>query len=199
MVRTAIRSMLEEGGLCKVVAEAADGVEAVSRARACDELDLVVMDVGMPRKTGPQATAEILLARPALRVIALTGFADQGSLGAMIAAGAWSYIGKSESAEELRRVVVSAMEGVHYFPPGAAAAMLGMIRAPSSLGGVALTAREFEVLRYTAAGRSVKETATAMRVEESTVRGYRKVLGRKIGVSGTAALRDFYFSHGNYE
>jgi DNA-binding NarL/FixJ family response regulator len=195
LIRTGIKHTVEAGGLCTVVGEASNGREAVQKAAALPDIDLVLMDVGMPEMGGPEATAEILKLRPGLKIIALTMFQDQGTLAAMIGAGVVSYVPKSESPEELRRAITDSMEGRHYFPPGASAAIMSLIRTPSEFGGVRLTKREFEALRLTAAGRTVKETAKAMNCQMSTARGYRKSLGRKTGERGSAALRDFYFRH----
>lgn len=192
MVRAAIRQAVTETGLCEVAGEAGDGAAAVRLALDLPPGGLVLMDLAMPVLDGCEATARILHTRPDLRIIAISMYADQLSLSAMIFAGACSYIPKTESAGALRHVIAEVMAGRASFPPGASAVLREMIRHPDNFGGVRMTRREFECLRLAAEGMSVKETATRMRVEESTVRGYRKSLGRKTGRPGARALRQFF-------
>jgi DNA-binding NarL/FixJ family response regulator len=191
----AIGAAVEKDGLCSVVGTADNGAAGVELAAQLPELDIVLMDVGMPIMSGPEATRLILAARPKCKVIALSMYMDQQSLVSMVLAGACSYVPKTESMESLASVISSAMAGQYHFPPGVSLAIVDLIRNPDSIGGVRLTARELECLRHSASGLSIKETADIMRVSPATVRGYRKIIGRKIGATGARALREFYFAN----
>src|SRR5256885_8380689 len=84
MVRYSIGAVVERMGVCRIVAEAGNGREAVHLATTIEELDLVLMDIAMPEMGGPEATTLIKRARPELKVIALTMFTDQNSIATMI-------------------------------------------------------------------------------------------------------------------
>jgi NarL family two-component system response regulator LiaR len=197
LIRFAVTTMVEHEDICRVVAQASNGREAVEQAMrlGAGGLDVILMDVQMPVMTGPEATAKIMEALPSVRIIGLSMFQDAPTLEDMIVAGARSYVEKTESREELRRVIERTMAGMVYFPPGASASLLRMLRTPGEFGGHRFAPREFETLRLAAAGFSVKETASAMKIGEATVRGYRKAIAAKTGYSGRRGLQLFYSSN----
>jgi DNA-binding NarL/FixJ family response regulator len=191
LLRFCARSVAEEDDLCIVIGEASNGEEAVEIGTRLAPR-VVLMDMSMPgRVTGTEAAAA-LAALPGVAVVALTMHNDPRSIAAMLEAGVRSFVPKSEPPEELRRAIAAAAAGRTYFPPSIAETVAHQLLHPRNFGGLDFAPRELDVLRLTAAGKSVKETATRMGIEETTVRGYRKTLGRKIGATGAVALSNFY-------
>jgi DNA-binding NarL/FixJ family response regulator len=166
----------------RVVATAADGFEAIDRARI-HRPDLVLMDVLMPRCGGLEATRAISHAQPDVRIVMLTTSDAEAHLFEAIAAGAFGYLIKSMRGEELIEALADVARGVPPFAPGLAACLLAEFARRSSataertpdvtshdqLGGI-LTTRELEVLRAVAAGHTYSETASLLGMSERTVR-----------------------------
>ena len=88
----------------EIVATAADGVEAVERARA-ERPDIVLMDLRMPRLEGAEATRQILASLPETRVLVLTTYADDEFLFPALQAGARGYLTKDATAEEIEHAI----------------------------------------------------------------------------------------------
>jgi DNA-binding NarL/FixJ family response regulator len=166
----------------QVVATAANGFEAIDRARI-HRPDIVLMDVLMPHCDGLEATRAISRAQPEIRIVMLTTSDVEGHLFDAIAAGAFGYLMKSMRGEELIEALADVARGVPPFAPGLAACLLEEFARRSSAPahgppGVAahdrpeetLTTRELEVLRSVAAGHTYRETASLLGMSERTVR-----------------------------
>lgn len=168
----------------EVVATAADGFEAIDRARI-HRPDVVLMDVRMPRCDGLEATRAIAAVSPAIRIVMLTTSDAEEHLYEAIASGAYGYLVKSMGGEDLVAALEQVAQGVPPFSPGLAACLLAEFarrsadrgkRAPASStgedgrGGPLFTPRELEVLRSVAAGHTYRETAALLAMSERTVR-----------------------------
>ena len=109
MVREGLKVLLSTYEDIEVVGEAANGLEALDRCRLVDP-DVVLMDVRMPVMDGPEATAEIGLIYPEIRVIALTSYIDQESVERALDAGAISYLLKDARPEALTQAIRDAVD-----------------------------------------------------------------------------------------
>jgi DNA-binding NarL/FixJ family response regulator len=166
----------------EVVATAANGIEAIDRARV-HRPDLILMDVRMPRSDGLEATRAIAAAHPEIRIVMLsTSDADEHLFDA-IASGAFGYLMKSMRGEDLVKALEQVAEGVPPFTQGLAACLLAEFARRSPARGEAtstetgddqlaarLTPRELDVLRAVAAGHTYRETGTILGMSERTVR-----------------------------
>ena len=145
--------------------------------------DLVLMDVRMPRCDGLEATRAIAAANPEIRIVMLTTSDAEEHLYEAIASGAYGYLVKSISGEELVAALDQVAQGVPPFSPGLAACLLAEFARRSEAGsahgpdgptgedgGTPFTDRELEVLRSVAAGHTYDETATLLSMSERTVR-----------------------------
>lgn len=166
-----------------VVGEAADGVEAVDRARSLRP-DVVLMDVRMPRLNGIDATRQLLAeAADPPRIVVITTFENDGYVTAALSAGASGFVLKRlpvpQIAEAVR--VVAAGEAV-LFP-----AALGRMVAARPLGSAealpqaALTGREEEVLRLMSTGLSNTEIAESLTVSLETIKTHVGNVLTKLG------------------
>jgi DNA-binding NarL/FixJ family response regulator len=181
VVRKALCSLLTTKYGLEVVGEAGDGVEAVDKA---DKLqpDVILMDLVMPRMNGLEAIIAIKEENPRARILVLTSFSDDAQLVAAIKAGAMGYVLKDASPDEL----IHTIRGVYMGKLSIPAEMMQAVLAESSDRAQEgdptneLTAREIDVLRQLALGRSNHEIAKALSVSTTTVRTHVSSILRKL-------------------
>ena len=198
LFREALAVLLGASAGLEVVGEAGNGEEAVARVAAAGP-DVVLMDLRMPVLDGVSATRRIRAEHPATQVIALTTFDDDADVFAALRAGAVGYLLKDVSSERLVEAVRAAARGESVLQPSVAAKVVARfaqlpdaeaVPPPQPLADP-LSAREHEVLRLLAEGRSNREIAAALFLAEGTVKNHvTSVLG-KLGVRDRtqAALR----------
>jgi DNA-binding NarL/FixJ family response regulator len=175
-----------------VVAEAADGLEAV---RLTEELrpDLLILDIGMPRLSGLEVAARAQkLDRPP-GVIILSMHSDESYIIRALAAGARAYLLKDATDEDLLPALRAVASGRPFFSPAVTAVLVeDYVRALQKRGLSdtydLLTDREKEVLHLLAEGRSNKEVATLLDIGVSTVETHRANLMQKLGLHSTAEI-----------
>jgi two-component system response regulator NreC len=191
IVRRGLRSLLEETGH-SVVAEAADGLEAV---RLCEEHrpDLLIVDIGMPKLSGIEvATRAQKLDRPPA-VIILSMHADESYIIRALAAGARAYLLKDATDEDLIPAIRAVASGKPFFSPAVTAVLVEDYMRTLQKRGLTdsyhlLTDREKEVLHLLAEGWSNKEVATLLDLGLSTVETHRANLMQKLNLHNTAEV-----------
>lgn len=191
IVRRGLRSLLEETGH-SVVAEAADGLEAV---RLCEEHrpDLIIIDIGMPKLSGIEVAARAQkLDRPPA-VIILSMHADESYIIRALAAGARAYLLKDATDEDLLPAIRAVISGKSFFSPAVTAVLVEDYMRTLQKRGLTdsyhlLTDREKEVLHLLAEGRSNKEAATLLDLGVSTVETHRANLMQKLNLHNTAEI-----------
>nr|CEL13149.1 DNA-binding response regulator, LuxR family [Kibdelosporangium sp. MJ126-NF4]CTQ98837.1 DNA-binding response regulator, LuxR family [Kibdelosporangium sp. MJ126-NF4] len=177
LVRLGLADLLDEPGIT-VVAQAADGVDAVDAATR-HHVDVALMDVRMPRMDGITATARLrALPRP-VQVIALTTFDVDEYVYRMIEAGAAGFLLKDTDPAEIIRAVRVVADGQAMLHPAAARLLIDRYHRttrPRSDAARAridrLTPRERDVLRYLAVGNTNAEIAATLGMRESTVKAH---------------------------
>ncbi|HLH23213.1 MAG TPA: response regulator transcription factor [Chloroflexota bacterium] len=179
VVRQGLRMFLALDGELEVVGEAANGEEAVQRARALRP-DVVLMDLLMPVMDGIAATAAIRGELPDTEVVALTSVLEDASVVGAVRAGAIGYLLKDTQGDELCRAIKAAAAGQVQLAPQAAARLMREVRAPES--PEALTERETAVLRLLARGKANKEIAATLGIGEQTVKTHVSSILAKLGV-----------------
>jgi two-component system response regulator NreC len=191
IVRRGLRSLLEEAGL-SVVAEAADGLEAV-RLTEEHRPDLLIVDIGMPRLSGIEVAARSQkLDRPP-GVIILSMHSDESYIIRALAAGARAYLLKDATDEDLLPAVRAVAAGRPYFSPAVTGVLVeDYVRTLQKRGLTdsyhLLTDREKEVLHLLAEGRSNKDVATLLDLGLSTVETHRANLMQKLNLHNTAEI-----------
>ncbi len=191
VVREGLRSLLENEADFKVVAEAADGREAV---RLCRELspDVIIMDVAMPELNGVDATRAIAAESPGTKVLALSMHKDRQFVSGMLAAGAAGYLLKEAAYDEVVRAIRVVRDHKTFLSPAVAGVVVqDYVRRmvdPDRYHGPELTDREREVLQLVAEGRTTKEIADRLFISVKTVESHRRQLMDKIGVRSIAEL-----------
>jgi two-component system NarL family response regulator len=183
LVRTGVVNIIEQESDLRVVAEAADGVEAV-RAYERHRPDVTLLDLRMPVMEGVEAVRQIREFDPNARVIILTTYDTDEDISRALKAGAKAYVLKDITAEGLISCIHDVLAGKTYLAPAAAAKLAeGVMR-------VQVTPRELSTLRLMADGKSNKEIASALGISERTVKTHLGHLFEKLGVtSRTEAVR----------
>jgi DNA-binding NarL/FixJ family response regulator len=173
MVRAGFRLLLGDEDGIEVVAEAADGNEAVAKA-ARFHPTVVLMDIRMPELDGIEATRRILAADPAARVLILTTFDLDEYIYEALRAGASGFVLKDDPPEQLIAAIRTAAAGNALLSPAVTKRVISQfaqIRTPSPPAGLdELTAREHEVFRLMADGLSNAEIGRELYIGETTVK-----------------------------
>jgi two-component system, NarL family, response regulator LiaR len=151
----------------RVVAEARSGEEGLE-ALEHFEVDVAVLDIGLPGIEGIQTTAEIKKRYPGVRVVMLTAHDLRQEVFAALASGADAYSLKSGRPELLLLAIRAAAAGSAYLDPAVAAHVMSVVRLPGTSGP--LTEREMDVLRLIAEGQGNKEIALSLGISVSTVK-----------------------------
>jgi len=176
LLREGIAGVLEGEDDLQLVAEAADGDEAVAAFRA-HRPDVTLMDLQMPRRNGVDAIIAIRAEFPGARIIVLTTYAGDAQALRALQAGAQGYLLKSS----LRKELVDTVRGVMAGRRRIAAEVAGEIAAHA--GDTPLSAREIEILRGVAAGNSNKIVAARLGISEETVKAHMKSILAKLGAN----------------
>ncbi len=153
-----------------VVGEAADGIEAVSKARSLQP-DVILLDLMMPRKDGIEAISDIIQENPEARILVLTSFDDADRVFSAIKAGALGYLTKDSSPEELIEAIRAVYAGRLSLEPDIALKMIRELNQPPNLPPTEqpLAERELETLRLVAQGLTNQEIAEELNISERTV------------------------------
>lgn len=187
LVRRGVRLILDAEADLTVVAEAADGAEAIERARELgDGVDLAILDIAMPRQTGLQAARELSRVRPGLRTLMLTMYDNEQYFFEALKAGASGYVPKSVADRDLVEACRAALRDEPFIYPGAESALirtyLDRIRSGDRLPARPITEREEEILKLVAEGHSSKEIAQLLVISVKTVERHRANLLQKLGL-----------------
>lgn len=191
VLRDGLRELLQVNADIRVVATASDGEEAVHAATQFEPA-VAIMDISMPRLTGIEATRQILRAAPRVAVVMLSYRAEPEAIREAFRAGARGYVLKDSASGEIVRAVRTVAAGERYFGAGLSESM---IEAPA--GGIdALNARERDILRLVAEGRTNAQVGAALGLSTRTVETYRLRLMEKLDLHDVAALVKFALRHG---
>lgn len=183
LLRTGVANIINQEPDLHVVAEAANGVEAVD-AFERHHPDVTLLDLRMPEMEGVEAVRQIRARDPQAKVIILTTYDTDEDITRALKAGAKAYVLKDISAEALITCIHDVLAGKTYLAPAAAAKLAeGVTR-------VHLTPRELTALRLMADGKSNKEIAGELGISDRTVKTHLGHLFEKLGVtSRTEAVK----------
>ncbi|MFG2621304.1 response regulator [Streptomyces sp. NPDC048507] len=185
LVRRGVRLILDAEPDLAVVAEAADGAEAVDLAHRLD-LDLAVLDIAMPRRTGLQAARELARTRPGLRILMLTMYDNEQYFFESLRAGASGYVLKSVADRDLVEACRAVLRDEPFIYPGAESTLIRTYLDRARDGGPIperpITEREEEILKLVAEGHSSKEIGDLLVISPKTVERHRANLLQKLGL-----------------
>jgi DNA-binding NarL/FixJ family response regulator len=202
LVRGGVRMILDAEPGLSVVAEAADGAEAVELARRI-EVDLAILDIAMPRMTGLQAAREISRRTPNVRTLMLSMYDNEQYFFEALKAGASGYVLKSAADRDLVDACHAAMRGEPFLYAGVMSSLMRDVlerqrrgeRVPTSV----LTPREEEVLKLIAEGCSSREIADHLVISLKTVERHRSNILGKLGMRDRTQLTRYAIRAGLVE
>ena len=199
MVRRGLRLVLDAEADLQVVAEAGDGAEAVERALAAD-IDLAILDVAMPQRTGLQAARELHERRPELRTLMLSMHENEQYFFEAIRAGASGYVLKTAVDRDLVEACRAAMRGQPFLYPGTLRAVMRdyLARAADTAESAAdpLSPRETEVVKLISEGHSTREIAEMLVISEKTVDRHRANVLAKLGMRNRVDITRYAIRRG---
>jgi len=178
MVRQALVALLELESDIEVVAEAADGEEALAMARK-HHPDVAVLDIEMPGPSGIEVAGQLTASGFSGKVVIVTTFDRPGYLRAAMAAGASGFLLKDAPAADLAAAIRKVAVGQRVVDPSLAAAAL-------ALGDSPLTARESEVLAAAASHDAIADVARRLHLSPGTVRNHLSAAIQKLGARNRA-------------
>ena len=192
VVRRGLSACLARHEHLLIVGEAADGQEAVAKARKLSP-DIVLMDVDMPNMNGLTATDILRKELPRVRVLILSMHSHSDYVLRMLQSGARGYVLKNASPDELVKAIETVHAGESYFSPDVARVALNQfVRGPGEGPQVShISKREREVLIAIAEGLSNKEIACRLNVGVRTVETHRERIMRKLNIHSVAGLTRF--------
>jgi DNA-binding NarL/FixJ family response regulator len=202
LVRRGVRLILEGESDLEVVAEAADGAEAVALGRE-HEVDLAILDVSMPRMTGLQAARELSRRRPGLRILMLSMHDNEQYFFEALKAGASGYVLKSAADQDLVDACRAAMRDEPFLYAGVMSTLvrdyLERMRRGERVPQGVLTPREEEVVKLIAEGHSSKEIAGLLTISLKTVERHRANVLAKLGMRDRTELTRYAIRAGLIE
>ncbi|TLY50971.1 MAG: response regulator transcription factor [Gammaproteobacteria bacterium] len=190
LVRESLVAVLRSSGECQVVAEAADGMEAVEQALKLKP-DIVIVDISMPRLNGLEVLRRLTAELPQTRLLVLTMHEEDEYVLHAVRAGARGYLLKHAATADLIAAVKALAAGSTYFGPQAAQALAAQVHHPErSLDDPygALSTREREVFHMIMEGLTSKEIARKLEISAKTAENHRARILDKLGVRNTVEL-----------
>jgi DNA-binding NarL/FixJ family response regulator len=202
VVRSGLRAVLDREADIEVVAEAADGSQAVEMALAND-VDLAILDVSMPRLTGLQATLELRRRAPKVRVLILSVHESEQYFFEALRAGASGYVLKTAANRDLVEACRASMRGEPFLYPGAVTALIRDYIERAKRGEAApedpLTQRELQVVKLIAEGQTSDEIASSLVISRKTVDHHRARILDKLGMRNGTELTRYAIRRGLIE
>ena len=196
VVRGGLRSCLSKVSHMECVGEAADGEEALRKARELTP-DIILMDINMPHMDGLAVTELLRKDVPGAKVIILSMHSNREYVLRIIQAGARGYVLKEAPSEELVRAIEAVSAGEAFFSPDIARIALNQYVNNEGQPPIGkLTDREREVLVLIADGKSNKEIANHLDLGVRTVETHRERIMRKLNIHSVAGLTKFAIAHG---
>lgn len=192
LIRGGLRTLLSHEPSFQVVAEAANGQEAIEAAER-ERPHIAILDIGMPGLNGIEAARRISAAVPNVKLVMLTVYSDEGYLLNALRAGARGYVLKSSAESEIVDAVRAVSEGKAFFSPKVSRILaddymrfLEEKRVPDTYD--LLTDRERQVLQLLAEGQSNKDIATILNLSPTTVICHRQHIFQKLNLHNISDL-----------
>lgn len=189
LVRAGMRSLLRDIEGVEVVGEAADGGQALALAER-ERPDVVLLDIAMKGMNGLEAAARLRELHPGIKVIILSMHAGEEYVLQALRAGAAAYLIKDSATAELELALRSVMRGESWLSPSVSRQVVEgyMHRTGGEAAPEVLTARQREVLKLVAGGKSTKEIAFLLNLSVKTVETHRAQIMERLGIRDVAGL-----------
>jgi DNA-binding NarL/FixJ family response regulator len=194
IVRKGIRAILEDRFAAIAITEAANGSEALAALAA--PFDAVLLDLGMPGRSGIDLLAEIKHRAPRLPVLVISLHGEEQFAVRALRAGAAGYLTKAAAPEQLVSAFERVVAGGRYITETLAERLAAQVGGDTGAPHDRLSDREFEVMRGIASGEAVGEIAERMNLSVKTISTYRARLLDKMGMTTNAELTRYAIQNG---
>jgi len=202
MFRRGVRRIIQSIDDVEVVGEASDGFELLELLKKTSP-QLVILDISMPNLRGLEATREIKIIDPAVKVLILTMHKDKEYLYHAFSAGAEGYLLKEDADSELISAIDTLRRGGTYISPLLSTQLADLFMQKSRRGAEPLTSpreplttREREIIKLIAEGKSSKEVADLLFISSRTVQHHRANIMKKLNLKKTADLVKYALQKG---
>ncbi|TAJ99978.1 MAG: response regulator transcription factor [Candidatus Manganitrophaceae bacterium] len=188
VVREGLAAILKSRSDMDVVGEATNGIEVIEKAKALKP-DVILMDISMPQMNGVEATRSIRKLYPEIGIVVLTMHDDEATIFDLVRTGVHGYLLKDADSSEIIKAIQSIYKGESLIHPLIARKLLGEFpllgrsrakEAPRQTYN--LSAREVDVLRRVAKGKTNKEIAGELRLSEKTIKNHVRNIFHKMSV-----------------
>lgn len=193
MMREALKTALEDEDDLLVIAEASNGLEAISLAEI-HLPDIILMDLLMPGMDGLEAITRLVDANPGTKILVVTSLEDEEKITSAIQAGALGYFPKTAPRSFLLEAIRKVADGIPYLPSGIAKKLFSGLRnrRPNIPGRSAtdepLTMRQEEILALIGEGRSDQEIGKTLHLSDATVRSHVHRIVQRLGLNSRAQV-----------
>lgn len=184
ILRDGIKALIREMDGVELVGEASNGFELIPLLKGCN-VDLILMDINMPKMNGIDATREALKICPSVKVIVLSMHDDVNYYDSMVQLGVDGFLLKESNYDELEKAIKSVFDGRPYFSQEL---LLKLLRSKKETSLIQITNREREVLQLICQGLSTTEIAEKLYLSVSTIEKHRAELLVKTNSSNSTAL-----------
>lgn len=195
VVREGIIRIIEQTSDLKVVAEAKDGLEVIEKVRS-NKVDVVILDMTMPGKSGLDIIKELKTEHPKIKILVLSMHPEDQYELRVIKAGASAYLTKRTNPNELINVIRKVANGRKHISQQLAEKLAEDLdnkigHSPHEL----LSDREFQIMCGLAVGKRIKEIAKELSLSAKTVSTYRERILQKMNLSSNAEITKYYLEH----
>ena len=187
VVRSGLRSILESHPDWEVVAEAADGKEAIAKAVETKP-DVAVVDYSLPLINGIEVTRQIRRRLPGTEILIFTMHDNETLIGEVLSAGAHGFLLKSDAKRHLLEAIETLADHKPYFTSNISETLLKSFLLKSGRSQSILTPREREIIQLIAEGHSNKQIANILNLSQKTVETHRAAVMRKLNLHSAAEL-----------
>lgn len=202
MFRRGVKRIIQENEELEVIGEASDGLQLLEIVKQSPP-DMVIVDISMPNLRGVEATQEIKMSHPGIKIIILTMHKDKEYLYHALSAGAEGYLLKEDADVELFAAIKAIRQGSSYISPLLAPQLTDIFlerQRPRdkerTLPSEILTTREREILKLIAEGKSSKDIAGLLYISARTVQHHRANIMKKLNCKKTADLVKYAIQKG---
>lgn len=188
VVRRGLRQIVDETPGMRIDSEASNAGEVLQRLQE-HSVDLLILDISMPGRSGLDLLQDLKQLHPRLPVLVLSMHAEDQFAARVLQAGAAGYLPKESAPEELVQAIQQIHSGQTYIRPSQAQKLLGLLQTnPHRLPHDTLSHREFDVFRRLASGQTVGQIAAELHLSVKTISTYRKRILDKMRLPTNAAL-----------
>jgi two-component system invasion response regulator UvrY len=196
LVRSGLRGFITDQPDIEVVAEASDGTQALDVVRQ-HALDVLVLDISMPKQSGMDVLARIQAHAPDLGILILSGYPEEHYAVSLLRRGVSGYLNKQCEPEDIVAAVRRIAGGNRYITPQVAEMLASQLNRPDSAAAhEQLSARELQVLLRLAQGETVGDIAESLFLSAKTVSTYRTRILEKMGLASNSDLTYYALKNG---